>query len=97
MGQRGISRDALAACLRHGRVEHRHGLEFFHLGRKELEHLGMARQEKLEGVTAVVGEGVLLTAYRNKDAFATIRRKSKRGRRERFQANPRLFILESVG
>lgn len=82
MAQRNLDLGDLALVLRYGRVEHRTGVEFHFLGRRDLP-AGMERRlERLVGTTLIVASGEIVTVYRNRRALSEIRRKSKRYRPE---------------
>jgi hypothetical protein len=80
LAQRGISLEDVNLVLRLGRRLHRTGATFYFLGRRQIPR-GLERElERLEGVTLIVADGRLITAYRNKRAIAEIKKKPKRRR-----------------
>lgn len=78
LAQRGISLEDVNIVLRLGQRLHRTGATFYFFGRRQIPH-GLERQlERLVGTTLIVADGRLITAYRNKRAIATIKKKPKR-------------------
>lgn len=76
--QRGISHEDVQLVLRLGRRLHRTGVTFYFFGRRQIPR-GLERAlERLVGITLIVAEGHLVTAYRNKRAIAEIKKKPKR-------------------
>ncbi|GBC81432.1 hypothetical protein HRbin10_00544 [bacterium HR10] len=86
MARRGITLRDLDLTLRFGRKIHRTGVTFYFFGRRQIPR-GLERQlERLVGTTLIVADGQLITAYRNKRAIATIKKKPKR--RAKLLPNP---------
>jgi len=78
LAQRGISLEDVNIVLRLGQRLHRTGATFYFFGRRQVPR-GLERQlERLVGTTLIVADGQLITAYRNKHAIATIKKKPKR-------------------
>jgi hypothetical protein len=93
MAQRNVTPDDAALVVRYGTVEHRTGVEFYFLARRDIRPGSERRLERLVGTTIVVWRGSIQTVYRNRRALASIRRKSKRQRvvrldREETRATP---------
>jgi len=81
MTSRGLPPAAVAAALNYGRVVHIRGADIHAIGRRDVEcherdGIDLARYEGVQVVCSP--EGVILTAYRNRD-FSSLR--VRRGRR----------------
>jgi len=79
--QRNLSPTEIAFVLQHGRILYRTGIQFYFLGWRDIPKT--LRQDpniaRLEGLTVLLGhDGTLVTAYKNRQAIRTIRRKAKR-------------------
>lgn len=70
MAQRNLSCKDIMYTIEHGRIIHRAGAEFVHLGRNDIPDEDRARASvaRLEGVTLVmsVTEPIILTVWRNR-------------------------------
>jgi hypothetical protein len=92
LAQRGLRADHVAYVLDHGTVECRTGVTFVVLRRRDIppeERGGDAAH--LEGTVILLSnDGEAITAYRNRTAFADIRRKTKYRRHTatRHRSNP---------
>lgn len=73
--------DDLDLVRRYGVLEHRTGVRFYFVGRREVERFrGVEpRLDRLHGVVLVVSadDRMVITVYRNRRALRDIRRKSK--------------------
>jgi hypothetical protein len=87
MSQRAISSEAIELVLRYGRVFHCAGARHVFLAARDLPAHLRRQQERLEGITLVMDPvwDIIITAYRNKEASARIKRLDKldRSRRKR--------------
>ena len=80
MSQRGISPEAIKACVHHGNVIHKQGMKFHFIPKKYLRTLPVKLQEKVKDlvvVTDLKGQSVI-TCYRNSDAPHKVKKKPKR-------------------
>ncbi len=78
--RRNLERDAIAYVLLHGRSLHRTGITFHFLARRDIPpaDLQSAWVRSLEGTVVLEApDGDLITVYRNRHAWAAIRRKLK--------------------
>jgi hypothetical protein len=83
MNQRRINRDEMNVVLQYGRQSYRSGIKFIFLGRRDLP-AGLARQyDHLIGTTILIAGQEVITIYKNLNAMAVIRRKSKRDFRKK--------------
>lgn len=83
MSQRGISPADVEFVREHGRVEHRTGVQFIFLARRDIPAPLRRSAGHLEGITLIVAADgrVMVTCYRDRGAIADIKRKSKRASR----------------
>jgi|FLYL01.1.fsa_nt_gi hypothetical protein len=80
LAQRGISLEDVHLVLWLGRKLHRTGATFYFFGRRQIPQ-GLERElDRLVGTTLIVANGQLITAYRNKQAIAAVKKKPKRRR-----------------
>ncbi len=78
--QSNLSCEDLDLVRRYGILEHRTGVRFYVLRRREVERyrLSEPRLEKLHDVVLIVSnDNTVITVYRNSKALKEIRRKSK--------------------
>ena len=80
MSQRGISPDAIKACIHHGEVIYKQGMKFFFIPKKRLDQLAPKLQEKVRDLVVVTNqdEKCVITCYRNSHAAHRIKKKPKR-------------------
>lgn len=78
MAQRNITVSELEFALERGHVEFRAGAKFYFLGKRDLPIHLWHSHARLAGLTIVVANDEVLTLYRNPQALADIRRKTKR-------------------
>jgi hypothetical protein len=77
MAQRNLTAEDVSLVLQLGHVEYRTGVEFYFFGSRDVSE-GMERElDRLVGVTVVVSNGEIITAYRNRHALSGIKRKLK--------------------
>ena len=73
--------DDVDLVRRYGVLEHRTGVRFYFVGKREVERFRVVepRLDKLHGVVVVVSsdDRMVITVYRNRRALHVIRRKSK--------------------
>jgi hypothetical protein len=92
MAQRAISAEAIELALQYGRVHHAAGARHVFLAARDLPAHLRHLQERFEGVTVVLDPRFdnVITAYRNRNASAGIKRLDKTDRsRRRREANGR--------
>ena len=78
--QRRVDADSFEFIKKHGRKIRRTGVTFFFLGKRDIPKKLRHQDQfaKLEGSVLLVGsDGVLITAFRNKQALKTILKKPK--------------------
>lgn len=86
MTARGIPFKAVEAAVKYGRVIHARGAEIRVIGRKEVNNFSKAgiNLSSYEGIQVVCGHnGVVMTAYRNRD-FKSLRSSGSRPARRRY-------------
>ncbi|MEB3220852.1 MAG: DUF4258 domain-containing protein [Candidatus Sericytochromatia bacterium] len=88
MAQRAISSEAIELALRYGRVFYCAGARHIFLAARDLPAHLRRQQERLEGITLVMDPvwDVIITAYRNREASARIKRLDKQDRSRRKRA-----------
>jgi len=101
MAQRNISRSDLEYVLEHGERLHKTGVAIYILRKRDIPQIDRKRAEvtRLEGTVVVTGfseDGNLevITLYRNKSAFRTIRCKVKYDVKRRYRPNRDLLFRE---
>lgn len=77
MAQRNLSADDLKLVFRYGRRCHAANATFYFLGKRDAQKAQSKELERLIGTTLVLMSGRLITAYRNRRAWAVIKRKPK--------------------
>lgn len=77
LAQRNLTAEDIALVTHFGRMTHCNAATFYFLGRRDIPRGWERRLAPLVGATLVVGNGCLLTAYRNRRAWSVIKRKSK--------------------
>lgn len=79
--QSNLSIDDVALVRRYGVLEHRTGVRFYFVGRREVERYRVVapRLAKLHDIVMIVScdDETVITVYRNRHALKQIRRKSK--------------------
>lgn len=79
--QSNLSNDDVDLVRRYGVLEHRTGVRFYFIGRREVERYRFVapRLAKLHDIVMIVShnDDTVITVYRNKHALKQIRRKSK--------------------
>jgi len=80
MSQRGISPEAIKACIRYGEVIHKQSMKFFFVTKKRLDLLPPKLKEKVRDLVVVtdLNEDCVVTCYRNAHAPHRIKKKPKR-------------------
>ena len=85
--QSNLSEDDVDLVRRYGVLEHRTGVRFYFIGRREVERYRHVapRLAKLHDIVMIVSQDgdTVITVYRNRQALKHIRRKSKK----RFRAD----------
>lgn len=83
MNQRRVGPNDLSIVLQYGRIVFRAGMKFIFLGKRDLP-LKLGRQyDYLIGTTVLIREQDVITVYKNRNALAVIKRKSKLNLRKR--------------
>lgn len=81
VAQSNLSTDDVELVRRYGVLEHRTGVRFYFIGRREVERYRHVapRIAKLHSIVLIVSQDddTVITVYRNKHALKQIRRKSK--------------------
>lgn len=77
MSRLNISFDDADIVARFGQIVHRAGADFIFLGKRDLDSLFQQKFSRLIGTVLVFSKGVLVTAYRDKRAISSIKRKRK--------------------
>ncbi|HEY9721535.1 MAG TPA: hypothetical protein V6D47_05950 [Oscillatoriaceae cyanobacterium] len=81
--QRGLSEDEIAFVFYFGRRLHRTGIQFVFLGARDIPRHFKRSHGHLAGATLLIApDGTVLTVYKNQAAWRTIKKKTKRSRRE---------------
>lgn len=79
--QSNLSNDDIELVRRYGVLEHRTGVRFYFVGRREVKRFRDAepRLVKLHDIVMIVSrdDAIVITVYRNRNALKDIRRKSK--------------------
>lgn len=79
--QSNLSPDDVELVRRYGVLEHRTGVRFYFVGRREVERFRFIapRLAKLHSIVMIVSQDddTVITVYRNRHALKQIRRKSK--------------------
>ena len=79
--QSNLSVDDVELVRRYGVLEHRTGVRFYFIGRREVERYRVVapRLAKLHDIVMIVScdDDTVITVYRNRHALKQIRRKSK--------------------
>lgn len=80
MSQRGISPEAINACINNGEVIHKQGMKFFFIPKKRLDLLRPKLKDKVKDLVVVTDlyEKCVITCYRNAHAPHRIKKKPKR-------------------
>lgn len=80
MSQRGISSEAIRACIHHGDVIHKQGMKFFFIPKKQMDLIPYKLQGKIKDLIVVTNSEVdcVITCYRNANAPHRIKKKPKR-------------------
>lgn len=78
MAQRNLTFADIYTVIRLGQKIYRAGAIFYFLGRRDVPEGKEKRLEKLIGTTVIRHKNSVVTAYRNRRAIGTIKRKSKR-------------------
>lgn len=80
MSQRGISTDAINACIHYGEAIHKQSLVFIYIPKKKLENLSPNLQSKVKDLVVVTNlhTDCVITCYRNSNALHRIKKKPKR-------------------
>ena len=80
MSQRGISPEAINACINHGELIYKQGMKFFFIPKKRKDRLTPKLQEKVRDLVVVTNldEKCVITCYRNASAPHRIKKKPKR-------------------
>ncbi len=80
MSQRGISSEAIKACIHYGEVIYKQGMKFLFIPKKRLDQLAPKLQEKVRDLVVVTNqnEKCVITCYRNAHALHRIKKKPKR-------------------
>jgi hypothetical protein len=78
LAQRGISLSDLSIVLKLGRKIHRAHADFYFLGQRNLPRGSENQLERLVGMTVVIEDNLIVTAYKNRRAIQKLKRKPKR-------------------
>jgi hypothetical protein len=80
MSQRGISPEAIKACIHHGEVIYKQGIRFYFIPKKYLHTLPIKLQDKVKDLVVVtdLNGQYVITCYRNSDALHKVKKKPKR-------------------
>ena len=77
MAQRNLDTGDIALVLRFGRAEHRTGVTFYFLGKRDVPDQLARSMKRLIGTTVIVQDEEITTVYRNRRALSKIKRKLK--------------------
>ncbi len=75
---RGFTDEQILYALQFGKKFHKTGITFFFVGRRQIPKRFAKHFDGFEGITVLVSNGVVITAYKNKSAASAIKKKNKR-------------------
>jgi hypothetical protein len=77
LAQRNLHAQDIEWVTRFGRIAYGNAATFYFLGKRDIPRGWERRLTRLVGTTLVIANGCLITAYRNRSGWKTIRRKGK--------------------
>ena len=87
---RGISKIMISDTIEYGELIYKQGVRFYVMLKKTAPKIFNHNYiEKILGITVLVSnlDNTIITVYKNKNSFKTIKKKSKRARNKRYKKN----------